>query len=97
MAKHGIDCSGKTARQLRKADYDHYDLLIGMDQRNISQIRRICGEDPSGKIHRLMDYTNHPGEVADPWYTRDFDTAWEDIREGCEGLLLALKQGGRLC
>ena len=97
MAEHGIDCSGKTARQLRKADYDHYDLLIGMDQRNISQIRRICGEDPSGKIHRLMDYTNRPGEVADPWYTRDFDTAWEDIREGCEGLLLALKQGGRLC
>lgn len=95
MAEHGIDCSGKTARQLRKADYDHYDLLIGMDQRNTSQIRRICGEDPSEKIHRLMDYTNRPGEVADPWYTRDFDTAWEDIREGCEGLLLTLKQGGR--
>ena len=90
LAEHGIDCAGKTARQLRSADYGEYDLLIGMDSANLRNMRRICGGDPDGKLRLLMDYTGRPGDVADPWYTRDFDAAWRDVEEGCRGLLRAL-------
>lgn len=87
LAEYGIGCVGKTARQLRKSDYETYDLLIGMDQANIRNMRHICGGDPDGKIHLLLDYTNRPGDVADPWYTRDFDATWRDVTEGCQGML----------
>ena len=87
MAAHGIDCTGKTARQLRKADYAQYDYLIGMDQANFRNMQRMCGGDPDGKIHLLLDFTDRPGPVADPWYTGDFQATWEDVLEGCEGLL----------
>ena len=76
LAEHGINCKGKTARQMNSSDYNRYDLLIGMDSWNIRNMNRICGGDPEGKIHMLMDYTNHPGEVADPWYTDDFEATW---------------------
>ena len=91
LAEHGISCRGKTSRQLEKADYDAYDLLIGMDYGNLRSMRRICGSDPKGKMHLLLDYTDHPREIADPWYTDDFDTAWRDILMGCQGLLLYLE------
>ena len=87
LAAHGIDCSGKTARQLERQDYDKYDLLIGMDSANFRNMNRICGGDPDGKIHLLMDYTARPGDVADPWYTGDFETTWRDVQEGCRALL----------
>lgn len=87
LSEHGIDCSGKRARQLLKSDYEKYDLLIGMDHANLRNMQRICGGDPAGKMHLLMDFTNRPGEVADPWYTGDFDTTWRDVEEGCQGLL----------
>ena len=87
LAAHGIDCSGKTARQLRRSDYDDYDLLIGMDDANLRNMQRICGGDPERKIHLLMDYTDHPHSVADPWYTRDFEATWRDVNEGCRALL----------
>ena len=87
LAAHGIDCTGKTARQLRKADYAQYDYLIGMDQTNFRNMQRMCGGDPDGKIHLLLDFTDRPGQVADPWYTGDFQATWEDVLEGCEGLL----------
>lgn len=87
MAAHGIDCTGKTARQLRKADYAQYDYLIGMDQANFRNMQRMCGGDPDGKIHLLLDFTDRPGQVADPRYTGDFQATWEDVLEGCEGLL----------
>ena len=87
LAEHGISCAGKTARQLVNADYDRYDLLIGMDQANLRDMHRICGGDPNGKIHLLMEYTGRPGDVADPWYTDDFDATWRDVLEGCQGLL----------
>ena len=87
LAQHGIDCSGKTARQMRKSDYEEYDLIIGMDSANFRNMNRICGGDPEGKIHLLMDYTARPGNVADPWYTGDFETTWRDVNEGCRGLL----------
>ena len=90
LAEHGIGCKGKTARQMTRADYDRFDLLIGMDTWNIRNMKRICGDDSQGKIHQLMDYTNRPGDVADPWYTGDFETTWRDVLEGCEGLLASL-------
>ncbi len=87
LKEHGIDCSGKTARQITKADYAKFDLLVGMDSANIRNMTRICGGDPDGKIHLLLEYADRPGDVADPWYTRDFDAAWRDIEAGCKGLL----------
>ena len=91
LAEHGISCKGKTARQMTRADYDRFDLLIGMDQWNIRNMTRICGGDPEGKIRMLMDYTNRPGEVADPWYTGNFDATWRDVLLGCQCLLEDLK------
>ena len=93
MAEHGISCAGKTARRLTRDDYHEYDLLIGMDHMNFRNMHRICGEDTEGKIHLLMDYTSRPGEVADPWYTGDFEETWQDVCEGCRGLLDALEKG----
>ena len=87
LAEHGIDCAGKKARQLTNSDYDEYDLLIGMDRANLRNMHRICGGDFGGKMHLLMDYTDHPGDVADPWYTDDFETTWRDVLAGCCGLL----------
>lgn len=92
LAEHGIDCSGKQARQLTSADYDRYDLLIGMDQENLRNMRHICGGDDGEKMHLLMEYTNRPGDVADPWYTRDFDATWRDVEAGCKGLLTSLQK-----
>lgn len=125
LAKHGIDCTGKTARQLRRADYDRFDLLIGMDRANLRNMYRICGGDRDGKLHLLMEYAakkgpqgelggtgnvgiggagEHPlqaerdgsglccGEVADPWYTGDFEATWRDVLAGCQGLLDILRE-----
>ena len=87
LAKHGIGCAGKRAVQLTKADYKHYDLLIGMDENNIRNMMRILGADPEGKVRKLMDYTGRGGDVADPWYSDRFDIAYRDIEEGCKALL----------
>lgn len=92
LQEHGIDCVGKTARQLRNSDYDDYDLLIGMDNANLRNMHHICGGDYAGKFHLLMDYTDRPGEVADPWYTDNFEITWNDVLEGCQGLLDSLKE-----
>ena len=93
LAQHGIDCAGKTARQLTAADYGRFDLLLGMDRANIRNMTRICGGDPQGKIHLLMEYAGHPGrEVADPWYTGDFEAAWDDVLAGCQGLLRKIEE-----
>lgn len=95
LAEHGIGCAGKTARQLTKADYDRYDLLIGMDQANLRNMRRICGGDPAGKIHLMLEYAGRVEDVADPWYTGDFEAAWRDVLDGCRGLLEQLEGDGR--
>lgn len=87
LAEHGISCAGHAARQLTRKDYDQFDWLIGMDFANLRNMRRMCGGDEQNKIHLLMDYTHRPGEVADPWYTGNFEATWQDVREGCEGLL----------
>ena len=90
LAEHGIGCAGKTARQLRREDYDRYDLLIGMDGANLRNMRRICGGDPVGKLSLLLDWTGRPGDVADPWYTGDFEATWRDVAAGCAALLAYL-------
>lgn len=90
LAEHGINCEGKRARQLTRADYAEYDFLIGMDSANIRNMNRICGGDPDGKIHLMLEYAGRPGDVADPWYTRDFEATWQDVEAGCKGLLQEL-------
>jgi len=90
LAEHGIGCAGKTARQLTRADYGKYDLLIGMDSANIRNMTRICGGDPEGKIRLLLDYVGQHRDVADPWYTRDFEATWQDVLAGCTALLQQL-------
>ena len=90
LAEHGISCDGHVARQLTNADYEKYDLLIGMDSANLRNMHRICGGDPDGKLRLLMDYTDRPGDVADPWYTGDFEATWQDVLAGCQGLFKEL-------
>ena len=94
LSEHGISCAGKTARQLRRVDYEHYDYLVGMDSANFRNMQRICGGDPEGKISLLLDYTDHPGSVADPWYTGDFEATWQDVLAGCRGLLAKILREG---
>ncbi|MGN0985734.1 MAG: low molecular weight protein-tyrosine-phosphatase [Candidatus Enterenecus sp.] len=93
LAEHGIRCDGKTARQMCGADYGRFDWLVGMDQANLRNMRRICGGDPEGKLSLLLDWTGRPGEVADPWYTGDFDETWRDVEEGCRALLAHILSG----
>ena len=76
---------------MTSADYHRFDLLIGMDSWNIRNMQRICGGDPEDKIHMLLDYTSRPGDVADPWYTDNFDATWRDVLEGCQQLLATLR------
>ena len=82
LAEHG--------RQMTRRDYDAFDLLIGMDTWNIRNMERISGGDPQHKIHRLLDYTQRSGDVADPWYTGNFEATWRDVSEGCQALLAIL-------
>lgn len=90
LAEHGISCKGKTARQMTRNDYQRFDLLIGMDDWNIRNMNRICGGDPEGKIHKLLDFTPRRGDVADPWYTGNFEATWRDVLEGCNAILATI-------
>ena len=91
LAAHGISCDGKTARQMSRADYDRFDLLVCMDTSNLRRMERICGGDPKKKLSRLLDHTDHPGDVADPWYTGEFETTYRDVKRGCNALLEYIK------
>ena len=93
LAEHGIGCEGHAARQITARDYQNFDLLIAMDSANLRNMRRFYGGDPAGKIHMLLDYAGRPGEeVADPWYTGDFQATWQDVSAGCAGLLKQLTE-----
>ncbi len=84
----GIPCGDHRARQLEKREYDEFDYLIGMDSMNIRNMMRILGGDPKGKVSKLLDFTERTGQdIADPWYTGNFDRTYEDVKEGCEALL----------
>ena len=96
LAEHHIDCAGKTARQITASDYKEYDYLICMDNSNLRTMLRRYHNDPQKKISMLLDYTDRPGEVADPWYTGNFDATWRDVSEGCRGLLEHLRKEGRI-
>ena len=92
LAEHGISCEEKRAQLLTKEDYLNFDYIIGMDELNRKWMPIRLGGDPDNKISLLMDYTNNPRSVADPWYTGDFETTYRDIVEGCEGLLRELTE-----
>jgi len=92
LAEHGLDCSGKTARQVTRADYERFDMLVCMDRSNVRNLLRIIGSDPEGKVSLLLDHCGRAGqEVADPWYTGNFDDTWDDVLEGCTALLEEFK------
>ena len=88
LVSHGIAIGDHRAVQLRRSDYDEYDLIIGMDSENMYYMKHILGEDPEGKVHTLMEYTDSPNElIDDPWYTRNFEEAYRLIKKGCSALL----------
>ena len=92
LAQVGIPCGDHRARQVTWADYEKFDRIIGMDHANIRNLHRMLKNDPEGKISMMLDYTNRPGEVADPWYTGDFEATYCDVLEGCQGLLEELQK-----
>ena len=87
LAEHGLGVAGKTSRQLKNSDYEEFDLLIGMDRGNLRSMYQICGGDYADKMHLLMEFTDRPGDIADPWYTDDFEATWKDVLAGCQGLM----------
>ena len=91
LHRRGISCEGKTARQMTRRDYETYDYLIAMDHNNLRNMARFVGGDPEHKVSLLMDHTRRPGDVADPWYTGDFEATWRDVLEGCTALLEELR------
>ena len=91
LAEFGISTEGKYARQLTKTDYRDYDYIIAMDSQNIRNISRIIGRDTENKVCKLLDFTNRGGDIADPWYTGNFDRTYEDVYEGCNELLKFIK------
>ena len=96
LARHGISCEGKRARQVTKADYAEYDYLIGMGSANIRNMLRIFGGDPDGKVARLLSYAGSERDISDPWYTGEFGTTYNDVLEGCTAFLQYLQQNGRI-
>ena len=87
LAEHGIRAEGHHARRMERRDYQEYDYLIGMEQYNIRNMMRILGDDPEQKVSRLLDHAKQPRDIDDPWYSGDFERAYQDIFEGCEALL----------
>ena len=87
LAGKGISCAGKTARQMTKSDYGYYDYIIAMDRHNLRNMERFSGNDPDGKVSLLLDHTIRPGDVADPWWTGNFDETLDDVLKGCDALL----------
>ena len=92
LAKYGISTAGKTAIRLTKADYDKYDYIIGMENRNVINIHKIIGKDTDNKVHCLLDFSDNPRDIADPWYTGNFDITYEDVLEGCQAFLNYLQK-----
>lgn len=87
LAEHGISCNGKFAIQVRQEDYARYDYLIVMDERNLKNLERIIGPDSEQKVFKLLSFANDTGDIADPWYTGDFESTYQDVYKGCLGFL----------
>jgi len=96
LAQYGISVAGKTAVRMQKQDYGAYDYLIGMDDANIRNMRRIAGGDPAHKICKLLEFAGSTRDIADPWYTGNFDETYDDILEGCEAFLNQLQRDGKI-
>lgn len=92
LDREGITYSPRKAAQVTASDYDHYDLLVIMDEENRRGLMRIIGSDPEGKVHKLMEYAGESRDVADPWYTGDFDVTYDDVDRGCDGILKELTE-----
>lgn len=90
LIENNVPFAKRGARQITKADYDDFDYLIGMDDANVRNIRIICGGDPEGKVYKLLDFAGKDRSIADPWYTGNFDETYDDVIEGCEGLMKTL-------
>lgn len=87
LKEEGIPVLHHRARQMTRQDYDRYDYLIGMDSANIRNMNRIAGGDPDGKICKLLEFAGEGRDIADPWYTGNFDRTYEDVTEGCRALM----------
>ena len=96
LARHGLSCEGKTARQVRSRDYQNFDYLLCAEQYNIRNLRWIIPRDPAHKILRMLEYSDHPRDISDPWYTGNFSLAYADIVEGCESFLRHLEETGAI-
>ena len=93
LAEFGISTEGKYAVQLTKADYEKYDYIIGMDNVNIRRILQIVGEDRENKVSKLLSFANSDKDIADPWYTGNFDETYDDVLNGCQALLKQITEG----
>ena len=92
LAQYGISCKGHAARQMTRADYEHYDMIVAMDHNNLRNLRRFVNDDPLGKVSLLLEHLpethrRYGCDVADPWYTGDFDATYDDVQAGCEAIL----------
>lgn len=87
LRREGIDCSAHKARQVKKSDYDSYDFIVGMEQSNVDDLRRVFGGDPASKVYRLLEFAGREEDIADPYYTGDFDATYDNVLDGCTGLL----------
>ena len=92
LAEEGIPCGDHRARQVTKADYEHFDYLIIMDENNRRNLMRIIGSNPEHKVYKLLDFSDNPRDIADPWYTGNFDVTYDDIDEGCRAFLEHLRR-----
>ena len=90
LTAHGVPFERRHARRMTQEDLDYYDFIVAMEEYNLHNIARMFGRSALKKMSLLMDYTDRPGDVSDPWYTRDFETAYRDIEDGCEGMMLRL-------
>lgn len=95
LEAQGIDCSGKTARRLRRADAEEWDLFVGMDEANMRDMRRQLGREAEDRCFKLLEFADSDRDVADPWYTGDFDATYDDVIAGCTGLLARLAPGAQ--
>lgn len=96
LKEQGIPCGNHLARQVTKKEYAEYDYILGMDSWNMKNMMRIFGSDPDEKIHKLLDFSSAPRDIADPWYTGNFDATYDDVSEGCQGLLNHILEKGQV-
>ena len=87
LKEQGIPFSERKARQMKKEDYNNFDYILGMERKNIANTLRIVGEDKENKVCRLLDFSEYPRDIADPWYTGEFDVTYYDVEEGCSKFL----------